>query len=100
LIFEQSIVFLRKLGVPLNSEKQGDTAMSESPEMGMEIGMEISMEVIGKVAGTLCVELLKQSKELEYRDSEGNLLDTSLDGLALNAHRLAWICCTGQVPEG
>ena len=72
---------------------------AETSEMGIEIGMQISMEAIGQVAGTLCVELLKQSKDLEYRDSEGNLLDTSLDGLALNAHRLAWICCTGQVPE-
>ncbi len=74
--------------------------MSDSPEMGMEIGMEMSIEVIAKVAGGICVELMKQAKDLEYRDSEGNLLDTSLDGLALNANRLAWICCTGQIPEG
>ena len=68
-------------------------------EMGLELNMQISMDVIAKVAGDLCVELVKQSKELEYRDAEGNLMETSLDSLALNAHRLAWICTTGQLPD-
>ncbi len=68
--------------------------MADSEEV-----IEIGMETVGRVAGEICVELLRQSHELEYVDSEGNPLETSLDSLAMNAHRLAIICCTGRIPR-
>ncbi|MCH2174123.1 MAG: hypothetical protein MK193_00155 [Lentisphaeria bacterium] len=60
--------------------------------------IELNIDTVGSVAGEICVELLRQSSQMEYVDSEGNPDTPSLENIALTAHRLSIICCTGIVP--
>ena len=64
--------------------------------MSDEVVIEVSGDTIGRSAGEICVELLRQ---IQCVDDEGNVVDTQLDQIALLAHRLAIIACSGVRPE-
>ncbi len=64
------------------------------------IDVGVSVDVVAKVSGDICVELLRQYQNMQAVNENGEEVETSLDGVALMAHRLAVICCTGIVtPE-
>ena len=67
--------------------------------MAKNLVLDVSGDAIGRVAGEICVELIRQRKETEYTDDEGNPVEISLEGIAMTSYRLAVICCLGRLPD-
>ena len=67
--------------------------------MAKNVVLDVSGDTIGRVAGEICAELIRQRKETEYTDDEGNPVEVSLEDIAVTSYRLAVICCLGKRPE-
>ncbi len=67
--------------------------------MAKNLVLDVSGDTIGRVAGEVCAELIRQRKETEYTDDEGNAVEVSLEDIAMTSYRLAVICCLGRRPE-
>ena len=59
------------------------------------VEMEIGVDTLASVAGDICVELLRQHKDMVALDENAAPIETSLEEIAQKARQLAIICCTG-----
>jgi hypothetical protein len=76
--------------------------MSEGEAADQEVAAVdtgVSMDTVARIAGDICVELLKQYENMSDVDEDGQEVKPPLETVAIMAHNLARVCCTG-VAEG